>query len=348
MCSDALHFEISNGTGWITLGRPLLDLDLLRAMSDSLRRCANDPAVAVVVVRGRGDGVFCSGLDPQVIHAALSTGGHASVGALNRERGHLERSIKTFPKPYIAFLNGAVLGSGAGLAVHGSHRVGTDLSTFALPETGVGLPVDGGGTYFLPRCPGRVGLYLALTGDELGAADMLEAGLSTHFIPNARLPELKVALSKIIAADDVPGAVTCVLDAYHEGPGVGRLHRIRSEIDACFGRKSVEDILTALEENGNEWALSARARMLARSPFALKTAFRQMQVGPLLEFDRAIILEYRLSQRFMEESDYQEGIRSTLKGNETPPQWTPATLAAVSADRVDAFFKPLGGGDLFF
>lgn len=310
---DAHGGVAHGGIGWVVLDRAGgLGAFWVRHVGDTLRRWAGDDAIAAVAIR----------VDDMNDASDES-------GDLHRETCLLGRLVKTYPKPCLFLLNGTVRGAGAGIALLGSHRVVTERGAFAM---GGGVPLSGGGMYSLPRCPGRSGLYLALSGEKIGAADMLDLGLATHFVPGARLAEIEAAFARIGSAGDVAGAVGCALDAYHEEPeGEARLRDKRDVIDACFGRGSVEDILTALESDGTGWASAARASLLSHPPLALKVIFRQMQVGPRLEFDRALMVEYRVARRFPKENRDRAD-----------------TLDAVSAAQVDAHFKPLEDGDLAF
>lgn len=354
MSEDEILFAVENGIATITLNRPkamnALTLAQVEAMDPQLRRWATDDAVHAVVIQGTGEKAFCAGGDVVALHRAGQAKDEAYLARFYAEEYRLNRLIKTYPKPYVALLDGVVMGGGVGVSVHGSHRIATERTLFAMPETGIGMFPDVGGTYFLPRLPGKLGMYLGLTGARLRAADCVHAGVATHYVPANRLKDLLQALgeaeTEAKTADEMQQAVTVVLDMYGEEPGAAPLAKVQEQIDHCFAGDSVEDILARLAADGSEWAQQTRDTILAKSPTATKVAFRQIQVGAQVDFDRAMQIEYRLSQRFMKGPDFFEGVRALLVDKDNAPKWSPANLDAVAQEAVDAFFAPLEQGDL--
>ncbi|SOD94230.1 enoyl-CoA hydratase/isomerase family protein [Caenispirillum bisanense] len=354
MSEDEILFAVENGIATITLNRPkamnALTLAQVEAMDPQLRRWATDDAVHAVVIQGTGEKAFCAGGDVVALHRAGQAKDEAYLARFYAEEYRLNRLIKTYPKPYVALLDGVVMGGGVGVSVHGSHRIATERTLFAMPETGIGMFPDVGGTYFLPRLPGKLGMYLGLTGARLRAADCVHAGVATHYVPANRLKDLLQALgeaeTEAKTPDEMQQAVTVVLDMYGEEPGSAPLAKVQEQIDHCFAGDSVEDILARLDADGSEWAQQTRDTILAKSPTATKVAFRQIQVGAQVDFDRAMQIEYRLSQRFMKGPDFFEGVRALLVDKDNAPKWSPADLDAVAQEAVDAFFAPLEQGDL--
>lgn len=346
--ADDVLFQTAGRLGRITLNRPkalnALSLDQIRAIHPMLDRWAADDAIAAVVIDGAGPKAFCAGGDIRAIYDAGRAGDHAGQAAFFREEYRLNRRIKTYPKPYVALIDGITMGGGVGLSVHGRFRVATEHTLFAMPETGIGFYPDVGGTFFLPRCPGRVGLYLALTGARLKAADTLYAGIATHYVPAARLDDLVGALSDA----GTPAAVQAVLDAAHQDPGPALLAERRALIDRCFAADSVPAILDALAADDDPWASATRDTLVTKSPTALLVTFRQMLEGAALDFDSAMRLEYRLSQHFFAGHDFYEGVRSVIVDKDNKPVWHPAALADVSAATVAAHFAPAPAGELDF
>ncbi|KAA5604148.1 enoyl-CoA hydratase/isomerase family protein [Roseospira marina] len=354
MSEPEILFDVLGGIGRIRLNRPralnALTLSKIRAMDTTLRTWATDPAVKAVVVEGAGDRAFCAGGDIRVLAEAARTGDDATIRGFFREEYTLDRLIKTYPKPVLPFLNGIVMGGGVGISVHGRYRIVTENTVFAMPETGIGLFPDVGGTYFLPRCPGWVGTWLALTGERLKAADCLYAGIATHVVPAAHLDALEAALRDATAEAETPEAaddvVAAVLDRFHEDPGPAPLAPHRAAIDAVFGLDSVEAMLAALDrqaaDTGEEsWAARTAAILRQKAPTSLKVTLRQMRLGADLDFDAAMQTEFRLACRFLRAPDFVEGVRATLVDKDNRPRWTPATLEAVDATTVDGFFAPL-------
>ncbi len=217
-----------------------------------------------------------------------------------------------------------------------------------MPETGIGFFPDIGATWFLSRCPGRIGLYLALTGARLRAADMRHAGLATHYVPAGRLG----ALLKMLKAGSRSGLggpkLAVMIGNLAADPGPSELDAHQAEIDRCFAADGVEDILAALAAEDSEWAHETTAAMAAKSPTSLKVAARQISGGGELDFDAALRREYRLSRRFMAGDDFFEGVRAAVIDKDRQPAWRPDRLEAVTDAAVTAYFAPLDDGELEF
>src|SRR5581483_2996363 len=243
-------FEQRGALGLITLNRPkalnALTHGMCLSMKGQLDRWAADESVKCVEIRGAGEKDFWAGGD---IRSLYESGLAKTPYALNfyRDEYILNHAIKHFPKPYVALIHGIVMGGGVGVSVHGSHRVAGETITFAMPETGIGLFPDVGGSYFLPRCPGEIGMYLALTGARLDTADTLYAGISTHVVPMQDWE----ALIELLARGDDPDDV---MAAMARAPGPPSLAGIRRSLDECFSGNSVEDILHRLDARGDDWA----------------------------------------------------------------------------------------------
>jgi enoyl-CoA hydratase len=350
--SDAeLLFDRRGALALVTLNRPqalnALTLSMFRDFDARLAVWAEDPAVAAVVVAGAGERAFCAGGDVVAIYDS-ARGDRKVAAELFRAEYTLNRNLFHFPKPCVALIDGVTMGGGAGLSVHGSHRVATERTLFAMPETGIGLFPDVGSSYFLPRLPGELGLYLGLTGARLKAADCLYAGVATHHVESAKLPALVEALATADWAGDGVAAASGVIAGFASDPGAPPLAGHRAAIDRCFAGASVEEILAALEAEGGDWAEATRATLLTRSPTSLKVTFRQLRAGATLDFDQAMTMEYRLSQACVAGHDLLEGIRAMVIDKDRVPRWRPASLAEVSEAMVDAHFAPLGERDLTF
>lgn len=348
---DEILCSVTAGVGLIVLNRPkalnALTLDGVRAMDPALRRLADDPAVRCVVVEGAGEKAFCAGGDIRRMWEANKAADVAYLQAFFGEEYRLNRLIKTYAKPYVALMDGVTMGGGVGVSVHGSHRIATERTLFAMPETAIGLFPDVGGTWFLPRLPGAIGMYMALTGARLKAADCLYAGVATHFIPSEQRDAVLEALqqeSVMTAAD-----VTAVLDRFHQDPGPAPMADLRPAIDRCFSGDSVEAILEALRAEGGEWAEKTLHILGKMSPSSLKITFGQIRRGAAVStFDEAMQLEYRISPRISMTADLAEGVRAVIIDKDHAPKWAPSTLDAVDAAVVESFFAPADDGDLSF
>jgi enoyl-CoA hydratase len=338
---NEILFERRGALGLITLNRPKALNALTHTMCVSMRvqldEWADDPHIRTVAIRGEGERAFCAGGD---IRALYESGRAGTPYALDfyRDEYRLNATIKHFPKPYVALLRGIVMGGGVGVSVHGSHRVADETAVFAMPETGIGLFPDVGGSYFLPRCPGQIGMYLALTGARLKAADMLYAGVATQHVPAART----AAAIERLADGETPEQAIGDFSALGEAP----LAEHRTNIDRIFAAKSAEDVLAALDADAADWSHETAGTIRAKSPTASKLAFRQVRNGGRLPFDDCMRMEFRMVCRVIAGHDFYEGVRATIIDKGQQPQWKPASLSDVSDADIDAYFAPLGDKEL--
>jgi len=341
---DEILFTRQGGIGRVTLNRPralnALTADMALEFDETLVDWAADDGVAAVVIAGAGERAFCAGGDIRALYAALERPGDPLPRDFYWHEYRLNHRIHAFAKPYVALVDGVVMGGGVGVSIHGSHRVLTERSLFAMPETGIGLFPDVGMTHVLPRMPGRLGLYLGLTGARLRAADALYCGVGTHYAPSARLDDLVTAL----AAD--PGDVDAIVAGFATDPGPPPLAAHRPLIDRCFAGESVEAILASLAAEPGDWAAETLATLRSKSPASLKVTHRQITRGAGLDFAACMRLEFRLSQHFCAGHDFAEGIRAVVIDKDGAPKWKPARLAEVSDADVEAYFAPLPEGEL--
>jgi len=347
----------ASGLATLTINRPkalnALTLDNYRRFAPALRAWAADPSVHAVMVRGAGERAFCAGGDVRAVYeAGRGIGGEPDLPVVFfREEYELIRQIHCFPKPYIAVIDGITMGGGAGISVNGAYRVATEHTLFAMPETAIGLFPDVGATRFLNRCPGRLGRYVGLTGVRLRAADTLYCGFATHFVPSERVAELVAELGRTVGES---GEFDGVLTRFAANAGRAPLAPLRPAIDRCFAGDSIEEILDALAleaaDGGPQagWAAETRATLLTKSPASLKITLRQLAIGCDYDVERALALEYRLTQHVMAAHDFYEGVRAMLIDKDQHPRWQPATLAEVSDAMVDAYFAPIGDRELRF
>lgn len=342
--SDEVLFEARGALGLITLNRPralnALTLDMIHAMSARLGAWAGDADIRSVLIRGAGEKAFCAGGDIRALYQE-GAAGKAYAERFFRDEYRLNRMIFRYPKPYVALIDGIAMGGGVGVSVNGRHRVVCEASLFAMPETGIGMFPDVGGSYFLPRCPGETGLYLGLTGKRLRAADCIHAGIAGANVPQAAHAALIERLAGGAAAGEA-------IAALHVDPGAASLAPHRAAVDRCFAAESVEGIIAALEEDGGAWAQATRAELMTKSPFALKVAFRQLRRGRALDFEGCMKMEYRISQRIVRTHDFREGVRAVIIDKDQSPRWEPAGLADVDDAAVEACFAPLDGRELSF
>jgi enoyl-CoA hydratase len=334
---------------WITLNRPealnALTHDMAVDMDSRLRIWSRDARVAAVVIEGTGGRAFCAGGDIRVLYEAMRRRDLDLTRIYYRDEYRLNRLIARYPKPYIALVDGMAMGGGVGVSIHGSHRIMTQGSLFAMPETGIGLFPDVGATYFLPRMPGALGMYVGLTGARLRAADALYVGFGTHYVARERWDEMHTALTRL---DGLPGSVDRTLARFAVDPGPAPLAAHRAAIDRCFGAETLDGVFDALAREGGDFARTTLSLLGAKSPTSLAVTFRQVRAGATLSLEDAIRLEYRLTQRFVLGWDFPEGVRATIIDKDGRPAWRPARRDEVDPKAIDALFAPLEGGELGF
>ena len=342
---DDLLFERRGNLVLITLNRPdalnALSHEMALAMEIRLKAYAGDNTVKAIVVQGAGERAFCAGGD---VRRLYDTGRAGEDYPYNfyRDEYRLNALIFDYPKPYIALIDGIDMGGGVGVSVHGSHRVVTERLNFAMPETGIGLFPDVGGSYFLPRLPGEIGCYMALTGARLRAADAVYAGIGDAYVESGRLPNLIEALAE---RDDVTQALSLAA----QDPGPSQFTELREAIDRTFVGDSVEAILTGLDSTDSEWAQKTAQIMRTKSPTSLKIALRQIRTGAGLDFHDCMRMEYRIANGCIEGHEFYEGVRAVVIDKDQAPRWRPASLAEVSDADIEPYFNRVPkDGDLEF
>jgi enoyl-CoA hydratase/carnithine racemase len=359
--SDDILFGHDGGVATVTLNRPqqlnAFTLGMYRRFDPMLRQWEADPTVHAVVIQGADGRAFCAGGDIRAIYEAGRgiAGDRSLTSVFFREEYELIRRIHRYPKPYIALIDGIAMGGGAGVSVNGAYRIATERAMFAMPETGIGLFPDVGATRFLNLCPGYVGRYLGLTGARLGTADAIYCGFATHFVRRERLPALLTALQHVTwRAGREFAQVEVVLTAFRMLPGTPPLAAHAGAIERNFAGDTVESVLASLAVDtkrggaDGEWAAQTRADLMTKSPTSLKITLGQLLIGAGCDIEDALILEYRMTQRAMAAHDFYEGVRAALIDKDRQPRWQPASLAEVSKATVDAYFAPLGDGELTF
>jgi enoyl-CoA hydratase len=315
---------------------------MVRALRAALDGWADDPAVTRVVITANGGRAFSAGGDIRALTDLGKAGKIDEAVQFWRDEYPLNAIIKNYRKPYIALVDGIVMGGGVGISIHGSHRVAGDKFQFAMPEVGIGFFPDVGATWFLPRMPGELGTYCALTGDRFDAADALASGIVTHRVPSARFADLLEGLCGTVSVD-------AVLAAFAESAGAGPVARHRDAIDRLFAGDSVEDILAALDKEAGQhadWARATAANIRTKSPLSLKVALAQVRRGRTWDFATCMQAEFRIVSRVIQGHDFYEGVRAVIVDKDNSPRWHPATLGAVSATEVERHFTPLANGDL--
>ncbi|MFF0160624.1 enoyl-CoA hydratase/isomerase family protein [Streptomyces sp. NPDC005263] len=327
----------------IMLNRPrainALNHVMVRRIGDALAAWADDPAVEAVVLTGAGERGLCAGGDIRAVHDDARDGDGAASAAFWRDEYHLNARIARYPKPYVAVMDGIVMGGGVGVSAHGSVRVVTERSRIAMPETGIGFVPDVGGTHLLALAPGELGTHLALTGAPIGAGDALWCGLADHYVPSASLGQFVGDLTEL--------SVREALDRHVRPSPEAELAGHREWIDSCYAADTVEEIVHRLLDQGDPAAKETAQTLLSKSPTALKVTLaavrRARRLGTL---ERVLEQEYRVSCAALTTPDLVEGIRAQVIDKDRAPRWSPTTLAEVTDADVERFFEPLGEREL--
>jgi enoyl-CoA hydratase/carnithine racemase len=332
--NEEILVNVENGVGLVTLNRPKAINSLTHGMvtdlEKTLRNWENDDSVHTVLLSGSGERGLCAGGDVIAIyHSAKGDG--AEARSFWHDEYILNAYIADYPKTYVAIMDGIVMGGGVGVAAHGSVRIVTDTTKMGMPEVGIGLIPDVGGTYLLARAPGRLGLHVALTGAPFSGADAIAMGFADHFVPHDKLDEFTAA----IVADGVDAALaTFAID-----PPASALLAQRRWIDECYAGDTVVDIIAELRGHDAGPAIDAANHIATRSPIALAVALEAVRRAGQLETLKDVLRqEFRTSCGALRSHDLVEGIRAQLVDKDRNPKWSPSTLALCSKDAVEAYF----------
>jgi enoyl-CoA hydratase/carnithine racemase len=348
--SEHVRTRIANHTGVITLDRPKalnsLSLAMVRALAEVLLAWRGDPAVAAVVLTSSSDKALCAGGDIRFFHAvghASPMGGSALLEDFFSEEYALNHLIHFYPKPYIALMNGVVMGGGMGIAQGGPGcglRIVTEHTKMAMPEVNIGLFPDVGGSHFLSHAPGQLGNYLGLTGLTIGAADALYVGLADLFVPAMQMPALS-ALIEATPGAQLVGAIRAFAAPFARDAGPAELQAQRAAIDAHFGAHSVAAIMASLARDSGAFAQKALAAMRQRSPLMMCVTHELLVRGATLDVADCLRMERVLARRSFDHGEVLEGIRALVIDKDNAPKWNPATLEEVTPAMVAGFFEPV-------
>lgn len=348
MTEDIL-FERRGAAGIVTLNRPkalnAVTHEMVLALRAQLTRWADDPAVTRVVITAANGRAFSAGGDIRALYDLGKAGHHDEALQFWRDEYPLNAAIKNYRKPYVALIDGIAMGGGVGVSVHGSHRVAGDRFSFAMPEVGIGFFPDVGATWFLPRMPGELGTYCALTGERFGIGDGIAGGIATHRVPSARFPALFEGLTGTVPVD-------AVLSAFNESVPEQPIIARRAAIDRLFAGDMVENILAALDREAlsgsahAQWAQETAAVMRSKSPLSLKLALAQVRRGKSWDFETCMRMEFRIVSRVIHGHDFYEGVRAVIVDKDNKPRWRPSTLPDVEEAEVERHFAPLGSSEL--
>ena len=339
---DEILFAREGAAGVVTLNRPkalnAVTHRMVGALQAQLDAWRDDPAVACVVLRASGEKAFSAGGDIRALYEMGRSGQHAAALSFWHDEYLLNAAIRDYPKPYVSLIDGIVMGGGVGISVNGRYRVAGDRFQFAMPEVSIGFFPDVGATYILPRLPGMLGTWAALTGDRIRTNDAVASGVATHRIASARFGELLDMLSAGVPA--AAALARCATPPASLSLPAGLIER-------CFAGDRVENILAALDagaaasDGEGDFARAAAATIRTKSPTSLRLALAQMRRGRDWTFAQAMRAEFRIVSRVVHDHDFYEGVRALIVDKDNTPRWQPAALAAVTDADIERHFAPL-------
>jgi enoyl-CoA hydratase len=337
--------------GVIRLNRPkainAVTLEMFRDVDKALDRFEADPAVGLILLEGAGERGLCAGGDIRALYEDSKVRGDLGK-ILWREEYILNARIAKFAKPYIAFMDGIVMGGGVGLAAHGSHRIVTDRTKLAMPEVGLGFFPDVGGTWLLSRSPGETGTYFGLTGQTMNGPDAVYAGFADAVAPAAKLAGLRDALTKIPAGASSTD-VKAVIDSFATGETAGPVAALQPRIDSWFAHDRMQDIFAALHRDGSELALATLKTLNEKSPRGMVVTLKLLRLArKSSSLEECLVREYRAALEVFASDDFREGVRAAVIDKDRNPKWSPPQIEDVTPEMVAPYFANLGKDELVF
>lgn len=337
--------------GVIRLNRPkainAMTLEMSIGIDSALDRFEIDPAVSVIILEGAGERGLCAGGDIRGLWESSREGG--DLGArFWRQEYVMNARIAKYPKPYVAFMDGLVMGGGVGLSGHASHRVATDRTRLAMPEVGLGFFPDVGGTWLLSRSPGEIGTYFGLTGQTMNGPDAIHARFADAVVPAAKWPELREALTRVrqgaTAAD-----VTKLINGFTTGETAGPVAAKEPVIDALFGFDRMEDIFAALKRDGSEFALATLKTLNEKSPRGMVVTLKLLRLArSASSLEECLVREYRAALEVFRSDDFREGVRAAVIDKDRNPTWSPPRIEDVTPDMLAPYLAEIGADELKF
>jgi enoyl-CoA hydratase len=337
--------------GIVRLNRPkainAVTLEMFRDIDKALDRFEADPAVGLVLLEGAGERGLCAGGDIRALYDSSREGGDLGK-ILWREEYILNARIAKFPKPYVAFMDGIVMGGGVGLAAHGSHRVVTDKTKLAMPEVGLGFFPDVGGTWLLSRAPGEIGTYFGLTGQTMNGPDAVYAGFADVVVPSGKLAALREALIGIRKGTS-SSDVKAVIDGFATGEAARPVAALRPRIDDWFAHDRMEDIFAALHRDGSELAQSTLRELNEKSPRGLVVTLKLLRLARASSsLEECLVREYRAALEVFASDDFREGVRAAVIDKDRNPKWSPPWVEDVTPEMASPYFAEIGADELVF
>jgi enoyl-CoA hydratase len=337
--------------GIIRLNRPkainAVTLEMLRGIDKALDRFETDPAIVLILLEGAGDRGLCAGGDIRALYESSQVNGDLGK-ILWREEYVLNARIAGLPKPYVAFMDGIVMGGGVGLSAHGAHRVVTERTKLAMPEVSLGFFPDVGGTWLLSHSPGEIGTYFGLSGQTMNGPDAVYARFADAVVPSSELAILRKVLTEVR-----PGAasseVRALIDDFATGETAGPIAARQAEIDRWFSYDRMEDILAALQRDGSKTALSELKTLNEKSPRGLVVTLKLLRLArPSSSLEQCLVREYRAALQVFRSDDFREGIRAAVIDKDRNPRWSPSRVEDVTPQMLAPYFLDIGTDELVF
>jgi len=337
--------------GVIRLNRPkainAVTLEMFRDVEKALDAFEVDPAVAVILLEGAGERGLCAGGDIRALWENSKVNGDLGK-ILWREEYILNARIKKFPKPYVAFMDGIVMGGGVGLSAHSSHRVVTEKTKLAMPEVGLGFFPDVGGTWLLSHSPGEVGTYFGLTGQTMNGPDAIYSGFADAVVPSAMLPALREALTKVPARATAAEIKALIAD-FATGETSGPVAAQRAQIDKWFTHDRMQDIVGALQQDGSELAQATLKVLGEKSPRGMVVTLKLLRLArKAASLEECLVREYRAALQVFASDDFREGVRAAVIDKDRSPKWSPPRIEDVTPEMVAPYFAEIGEDELKF
>ena len=337
--------------GILRLNRPkainAVTLEMFHDIDKALDIFEADPDIAVIVLEGAGERGLCAGGDIRALWESSKANGDLGK-ILWRDEYILNARIKKFPKPYIAFMDGIVMGGGVGLSAHASHRVVTDKTKLAMPEVGLGFFPDVGGTWLLSHSPGEIGTYFGLTGQTMNGPDAIHAGFADAVVPSGKLAALREALTKV-RAGITSAEVKALIAGFATGETAGPVAAMEGRIDGWFAHDRMEDIVAALQRDGSELALSTLKTLNEKSPRGMVVALKLLRLARTARtLEECLVREYRAALEVFASDDFREGVRAAVIDKDRSPKWSPPRIEDVTPEMVAPYFAEIGADELKF
>jgi enoyl-CoA hydratase len=337
--------------GVIRLNRPkainAVTLEMFRDIEKALDEFEADPAVGLILLEGAGERGLCAGGDIRALYESSKVKGDLGK-ILWREEYILNARIAKFAKPYVAFMDGIVMGGGVGLSAHGRHRVVTEKTRLAMPEVGLGFFPDVGGTWLLSRTPGEIGTYFGLTGQTMNGSDAIYARFADAVVPSGKLAALRDALINLRAG--VSSAdVQATIDAFATGETSGPVAASQAQIDRWLAHDRMQDIVAALQRDGSEPAQATLKTLGEKSPRGMVVTLKLLRLARgSSSLEECLVREYRAALEVFRSDDFREGVRAAVVDKDRNPRWSPPRIEDVTPEMLAPYFAELGGDELTF